>query len=71
MRPNVIWIHIPIMYESLNILRMPQSFEQIIFLILMFTKAEFAEEGTFFANRSPSLRIFVNKRVGIWRTKPT
>ena len=29
------------------------------------TKAEFAEEGTFFVNRFPSLRIFVNKKVGI------
>ena len=27
-------------------------------------KAEFAEEGIFFANRFPSLRNFVNKRVG-------
>ena len=29
------------------------------------SKAEFAEEGTFFTNRFPSLRIFVNKKVGI------
>ena len=29
-----------------------------------FNKAEFAEEGTFFANRFPSLRTFVNKKVG-------
>ena len=27
-------------------------------------KAEFAEEGIFFANRFPSLRNFVNKKVG-------
>ena len=29
-------------------------------------KAEFAEKGTFFANRFPSLRTFVNKKDGIW-----
>jgi hypothetical protein len=28
-------------------------------------KAEFAEKGTFFANRFPSLRTFVNKKDGI------
>ena len=28
-------------------------------------KAEFAEEGTFFANRFPFLRTFVDKKVGI------
>ena len=34
------------------------------------TKAEFAEEGTFFVNRFPSLRTFVNKKVGVSKTKP-
>jgi hypothetical protein len=29
------------------------------------SKAEFAEEGTFFVNIFPSLRTFVNKNVGI------
>ena len=29
------------------------------------TKAEFAKEGTFFTNRFPSMRTFVNKKVGI------
>ena len=29
------------------------------------SKAEFAVVGTFFTNRFPSLRIFVNKKVGI------
>ena len=29
------------------------------------TKAKFAEEGTFFANRFPSLTTFVIKKVGI------
>ena len=29
------------------------------------SKAEFAEEGTFFANRFPSLRTFVNKKLDI------
>ena len=29
-------------------------------------KAEFAQEGTFFTNRFPSLRTFVDKKVGIW-----
>jgi hypothetical protein len=28
-------------------------------------KAEFAEEGIFFMNRFPSLRNFVNKKLGI------
>ena len=28
-------------------------------------KAEFAGEGTFFGNRFPSLRTFVDKKVGI------
>ena len=33
----------------------------------MIDKAEFAEEGTFFANRFPSLRTFVTKNVEIWK----
>ena len=32
-------------------------------------KAECAEEGTFFTNRFPSLRTFVNKKVGIWKNQ--
>ena len=28
-------------------------------------KAEFAGEGSFFANRFPSLRTFVNRKVGL------
>ena len=36
---------------------------------LNFNKAEFAEEGTFFANRFPSMRTFVNKKVGIRKTQ--
>ena len=35
------------------------------------TKAEFAEEGTFFANRFPSLRTFGNKKLEFEKTKPT
>ena len=36
------------------------------------SKAKFAEEGNFFANRFPSLRTFVNKKVGNWKkNKPS
>jgi len=34
-------------------------------ILACFSKAEFAEEGNSFANRIPSLRTFVNKKVGI------
>ena len=32
-------------------------------------KAEFAEEDIFFTNKFPSLKTFVNKKVGIWKNK--
>ena len=35
-----------------------------VHIIKVLTKAEFAEGGIFFANRFPSLGIFVNKKVG-------
>ena len=35
------------------------------------TKAEFAEECTFFANRYPLLRTFVDKKLEFEKTKPT
>ena len=35
---------------------------KIVFLKYISANAEFAEEGTFFANRFPSLRTFVNKK---------
>ena len=48
----------------------------LIFLIVIVqhnrvasTKAELAKEGTLFANIFPSLRTFVNKKVGIWKNK--
>ena len=34
-------------------------------------KAEFTEEGTFFANRFPSLRTFVNKKFEKQRSPPS
>ena len=35
---------------------------KMVFLKYISTNAEFAEEGTFFANRFPSLRTFVHKK---------
>ena len=44
--------------KDINVVESPK---RIFFYPL--AKAEFAEEGTFFANRFPSLRTFVNKKV--------
>ena len=40
------------------------------YLVLLCIKAEFAEEGTFFTNRFPSLRIFVSKKFEIKKMRP-
>ena len=44
----------------------PRSFTTTIFLYfaILFTKAEFEEGGNIFANRYPSPRSFVSKKVG-------
>jgi hypothetical protein len=45
-------------------IQMAQALEGMLMSSNLMSKAEFAAVGTFFTNRFPSLRFFVNNKVG-------